>query len=158
MVAFGGSDFLNLTYQTIHAIKAKDNVKKITAIVGDSYAAENMVDDPKVTYQKNLSAGSIADLFSTVDVAILPASTMMNEALACGTPVIGGYYVDNQEYDYYMFLREGLIQGVGDYTDAAAFTLVAENLDKMAIRKRHAITPDIPKRFVNLFKSLLICK
>lgn len=82
-------------------------MKKITAIVGDSYAAENMVDDPKVTYQKNLSAGSIADLFSTVDVAILPASTMMNEALACGTPVIGGYYVDNQEHDYYMFCVKG---------------------------------------------------
>ena len=158
LVAFGGSDFLNLTYQTIHAIKAKDNVKKITAIVGDSYAAENMVDDPRVTYQKNLSAGSIADLFSTVDVAILPASTMMNEALACGTPVIGGYYVDNQEHDYYMFLREGLIQGAGDYTDAAAFTLVAENLDKITICKRYAITSDIPKRFVNLFKSLLTCK
>lgn len=83
---------------------------------------------------------------------------MMNEALACGTPIIGGYYVDNQEHDYYMFLREGLIQGVGDYTDPTAFTLVAENLDKITICKRYAITSDIPKRFVNLFKSLLTCK
>ena len=107
LVAFGGSDFLNLTYQTIHAIKAKDNVKKITAIVGDSYAAENMVDDPKVTYQKNLSAGSIADLFSSVDVAILPASTMMNEALACGTPIIGGYYVDNRNTIIICFCAKG---------------------------------------------------
>ena len=56
--------------------------------------------------------------------ACLLYTSMMNEALACGTPVIGGYYVDNQEYDYYMFLREGLIQGVGDYTDAAALSLI----------------------------------
>lgn len=158
LVAFGGSDFLNLTRQTIHAIKKKDNVKKITAIVGDSYSADNIIDDTKVTYQKNLSASSIADLFQTVDVAILPASTMMNEALACGTSIIGGYYVDNQEHDYYMFLREGLIQGVGDYTNSIAFTLISEQLDKIVNRKRHVITPDIPNRFINLFKSLMICK
>lgn len=154
LVAFGGSDFLNLTYQTIHAIKSKNNVREITAIVGDSYSAENIIDDTKVTYRKNLSASSIADLFQTVDVAILPASTMMNEALACGTSIIGGYYVDNQEHDYYMFLREGLILGVGDYTAPIAFTLISEQLDKIANRKRHIITPDIPNRLISLFKNI----
>lgn len=158
LVAFGGSDFLNLTHQTIYAIKNKDNVKKITVIVGDSYSAENFIDDIKVTYRKNLSASSIVDLFQTVDVAILPASTMMNEALTCGTCIIGGYYVNNQEHDYYMFLREGLIQGAGNYTDPIAFTLITEQLDKITIRKQHVITPDIPNRFINLFKNLLICK
>ena len=158
LVAFGGSDFLNLTHQTIHAIKSKDNVRKITAIVGDSYLNDYIIDDSKVTYRKNLSASSIVDLLQTVDVAILPASTMMNEALACGTSIIGGYYVDNQEYDYYMFLREGLIQGVGDYTDSIAFTLIPNLLNKIANRKRNVITPDIPNRFINLFKSLLTCK
>lgn len=155
LVAFGGSDFLNLTYQAIHSIKEKENVKKITAIVGDSYSADNKVDDVKVTYRKNLPASSIADLFQTVDVAILPASTMMNEAWACGTSIIGGYYVGDQEHDYYMFLREGLIQGVGDYADPIAFTLISDQLDKIANRKRHVITPDVPNRFIHLFKSLL---
>lgn len=158
LVAFGGSDFLNLTHQTIHTIKNKNNVKKITAIVGDSYSVDNIIGDTKVIYQKNLSASSIADLFQSVDVAILPASTMMNEALACGTSIVGGYYVDNQEYDYYMFLREGLIQGVGDYTNPIAFTLISEQLDKIVNPKRYVITPDIPNRFINLFKSLMICE
>ena len=131
LVAFGGSDFLNLTHQTIHAIKNKDNVKKIIAIVGDSYSTDNIIGNTKVIYQKNLSASSIADLFQSVDVAILPASTMMNEALACGTYIVGGYY---------------------------AFTLISEQLDKIVNRKRYVITPYIQNRFINLFKSLIICK
>lgn len=154
LVAFGGLDYLNLTSQVINEIVSKDTLHEIIAIIGDSYNANNKIENPKVTYRKNLTASEIADLFVSVDVAILPASTMMNEALACGTQIIGGYYVDNQEYDYYMFLREGLILAGGDYTEPRTFTIVANQLDKIAQRKQHIITSDTPTRFVNLFKSL----
>lgn len=154
LVAFGGSDFLDLTTSVICEIINKENVNKITAIIGDSYNTSNQINNPKLTYCKNLSASEIANLFLSVDVAILPASTMMNEALACGTQIIGGYYVDNQEYDYYAFLKEELILGVGNYKDTQALSLISKYIDKLVYRKTLQITSDTPNRFVQLFKSL----
>ena len=156
LVAFGGSDFLNLTARVISEIINKANINEIIAVIGDSYNVSNLINDSKLTYRKNLSASEIVDLFLSVDVAVLPASTMMNEALACGTQIIGGYYVDNQEYDYYMFLKEKLIWGVGDYTDSRAFPLVSKYLDNLICQNAIQITSDIPKRFVHLFKSLCV--
>ena len=154
LVAFGGSDFLNLTSKVINKIVNIDTIKDIIAIVGDSYNVENVVNNRKVTYKKNLSANDLAQLFQRVDCAILPASTMLNEALACGTSIIGGYYVDNQEHDYYMFLQEGLIVGVGDYTDIQAMDRVVFGLSRLNRHKDIIITSAVSGHFIDLFKSL----
>lgn len=154
LVAFGGSDYLNLTAKVIREIVEKKTVKSIIAIIGDSYNPSFKIDNDKVTYRKNLSAYEIAKILISVDVAILPASTMMNEALACGTQIIGGYYIDNQEYDYYMMLREGLIMAGGDYTEPRTFPLIANQLDNIVSLKKDIITSDTPQRFINLFKNL----
>lgn len=155
VVAFGGADFLDLTQKTIQGIKDEAIVSSITAIVGDRYSSDKMIESPKVVYKKNLSAKEIANLFVNTDVAVLPASTMMNEALACGTKIIGGYYVRNQEYDYYAFLKENLIEGVGDYSDDESVGRI-----KKALRRVHdksllnTITSETPHMIVELFKSL----
>lgn len=155
VVAFGGSDFLDLTQKTIHGIVDESTVESITAIVGDRYSSDKMIESPKVIYKKNLSAKEIADTFMNTDVAILPASTMMNEALACGAKIIGGYYVRNQEYDYYAFLKENLIEGVDDYSDDCSVDRI-----RKALRRVHnkalldTITPETPQIMVELFKTL----
>ena len=155
VVAFGGSDFLDLTKKTIQGIVNDSIVESITAIVGDRYSSDKMIESPKVVYKKNLSAKEIADIFMDNDVAILPASTMMNEALACGTKIIGGYYVRNQEYDYYAFLKENLIEGVDDYSDDKSVDRIRKALmrvhDKALL---NTITPDTPQIMVELFKTL----
>lgn len=153
-VAFGGSDFLNLTSKVINRIVNIDMVTDIIAIVGDSYNVKDIVNNNKVTYKKNLSAMDLVQLFQSVDCAILPASTMLNEALACGTSIIGGYYIDNQEHDYYMFLQEGLIIGAGDYTDIQAMDRIAFGLSRINRRKYFTNTSEVSVRFIDLFKSL----
>ena len=154
LVAFGGSDFLNLTSKVINKIVNIDTVTDIIAIVGDSYNVNDIVNNNKVTYKKNLSAMDLVQLFQSVDCAILPASTMLNEALACGTSIIGGYYIDNQEHDYYMFLQEELIIGAGDYTDIQAMDRVAFGLSKINRRREFTKTSEVSVRFIDLFKSL----
>ena len=129
-------------------------VNSITAIVGDSYSTERMVVNQKVCYRKNLSAQEIADLFTSSDVAILPCSTMMNEALACGVTPIGGYYVQNQESDYYAFMLANMIMGVGDYSDAYAMTRLRNVLLRITGRDGNVITSDTPQRFIELFKRI----
>ena len=154
VVAFGGSDFLDLTHKIIQEIVEQPIIKHITAIVGDRYLTENKILSDKVDYKKNLSAEDIAELFLNTDVAILPASTMMNEAMACGTFIIGGYYVTNQEYDYYSYLKENLIIGVGDYSDADCVERVKMALTRTETKVVNSITPDTPQRMVELFKTL----
>lgn len=154
VVAFGGSDFLDLTHKIVEGILDLPMVKHITAIVGDRYSTANMVHNEKVEYKKNLSATEIADLFSKIDKAILPASTMMNEAMACGTVIIGGYYVANQEYDYYSYLKEKLIIGVGDYSDMESVKRVRKALTKTDTLVVNTITSDTPRLMVELFKSI----
>ena len=154
VVAFGGSDFLDLTSKVILNIKDMDVVNSITAIVGDSYASEKMMVNTIVCYKKNLSAQEIADLFTTNDVAILPASTMLNEALACGIKIIGGYYVQNQENDYEAFMQANMIIGVGNYSESDAMKRIRQALLRILGKDGNEISSETPRRFIELFKSL----
>lgn len=60
---------------------------------------------PKIKIVKNLSAQEIADLFCRAEFAVLPASTILIEAIACNCPAASGYYVDNQ-IDFYEELKK----------------------------------------------------
>ena len=154
VVAFGGSDFMNLTGKTIIGLVDMDLIASITAIVGDSYSSNNMVENEKVTYLKNQSAQQIADLFSNCDVAILPSSIMMSEAMACGTTIIGGYYVLNQKSDYYVFSDANMILGVGDYSEPDVVDKIKKQLYGVVTKRNNMIKADTPQRFLNLFKTL----
>lgn len=154
VVAFGGSDFMNLTGKTISGIVDMSLVSTITAIVGDSYSPENMIENAKVTYLKNQTAQQIAGIFSSCNVAILPSSTMMSEAMACGTTIIGGYYVLNQKSDYYVFSDANMILGVGDYSQPDVVEKIKKQLYGIVTRRSNMITADTPQRFLNLFKTL----
>lgn len=154
VVAFGGSDYLDLTRKVIMSIENMGIINSITAIIGDSYCVKQMIGTPKVCYKKNLTAQEIVDLFSTSDIAILPASTMMNEAFACGLKIIGGYYVQNQESDYHAFNSTNMIYGVGDYSDPRAMTRIRFLLNRITNNDGNIVSSDIPHRFVDLFKTL----
>lgn len=154
LVSFGGSDFLDLTSKVIDSVVGIRTVARVIAIVGDSYQTSHRIIDSKVEYQKNLSAFELSSLFLSVDCAILPASTIMNEALACSTSIIGGYYIDNQEHDYYSLLQNNLIMGAGDYTDIEAMDRVAYCVHKISRNCECAIPSDIQTRIIDLFKAL----
>lgn len=153
VIAFGGSDSLDLTGKIMRSVIDIEDVQEVTAIVGDAYSSAK-VDSPKAHYVKNLSAQQIADLFISSDVAVLPASTMMNEALVCGIHIIGGYYVPNQENDYNAFLREKMIEGVGDFTSVDSIERINQALKQLDTKPRIVVVTDIPRRYVELFKEL----
>ena len=97
VVAFGGVDYYDLTGKVVKLLSEKNNVRKITAVVGDAYAyMETLCLNQNVEIKKNLSAQQMAELFCEVEFAVLPSSTVCLEAIACGCPVLSGYYVDNQ--------------------------------------------------------------
>ena len=153
VIAFGGSDSLDLTGKVIQSIIGIGEVQVVTAIDGDAYSFAK-VNSPKVHYVKNLSAQQIADLFLSSDVAVLPASTMMNEALVCGIHIIGGYYVPNQENDYNAFLHEKMIEGVGDFTCDDSIEKIRHSIKKIGTKPSLVVVTGVPQRYVKLFKGL----
>lgn len=113
-VSFGGADYYGLTEKMIRILLQIDSIKKIDAIVGDSFQfGEEWNNEKKVTLYKQIPAEKISELFLNCDLAILSASTICIEALACGTKVAAGWYVDNQKDFYEYLLKNNYIYGLG---------------------------------------------
>ena len=157
VVAFGGSDPNNLTEQYIAALLMKPEITHIDAIIGDSYRGQ-LSDSPIVQYHKNLKAEQICDMLTSAEYTLLPASTMMREAMACGTKIIGGYYIDNQLHDYNTYAQHNYIYGIGDMllpptiqrlNDIQISDALFENVIWPCAYFQH-----IPTRFIELFKSI----
>lgn len=157
VVSFGGADKYNLTKKYIGALITKPEITQIDAIIGDSY--EGRIDSStKVRYHRNLNAVEIRDLFLQSEFALLPASTMMREAMACGCRIIGGYYIDNQLQDYNACVNLRYIYGIGDMCLSTTISF----FDKLKINKSLFGQVKIPReefqcipdKFIALFKKI----
>ena len=127
LLSFGGADQMDLTSRYLTMLRNIDNVGRVYIVVGDAYMGKTF-EDLKFEYKRNLSAKEMVSLLQSIDVAILPASTVMKEALACKTTVIGGYYVENQMNSYKKFSDINAIIGVGDFTQQSALDKVCNLL------------------------------
>lgn len=157
VVAFGGSDPHDLTHDYIAMLLAKPMVEHIYAIVGDAYHGK-LITDESVSYCRNLSAQNISDLLAKADYALLPASTMMRETLACGCRILGGYYIDNQEDDFLKYTKSNYIYSLGNFLSANIKQQFAEleisNKLFDGIKTNIYDFSHVPKNMLNVFKSL----
>lgn len=155
LVSFGGSDFYNLTFKYVDFLQQFPSVRQITVIVGDSYKYKEMLDSmDKVTLTERLSAQEIQDLFSVVSVAILPSSTIAIEALACGCPVVSGYYIDNQRGIYGTLLSRNLIVGIGDMLSIDRVLISEKKMEDIKSLRSCVFDSRIKEKFIYLFNVL----
>ena len=158
IVSFGGVDKYNLTRRYIECLKDCDTIRSVTALTGDAYGDDRKIRHPKVNYLQNLSAREIAGLFCENDVALLPASTIMKEALACNLKVIGGYFVDNQLNSFKSFEAMKAIVGGGDYcaleTEIRIRKLFSDSGLQHIELKEDIIPSSIAENLLAVFKSV----
>ena len=114
-VCFGGSDFHNLTKRTINILLEIDAVDKINVVVGKSYVHSIDIQNPKVKIFNNLNEFEMSNAFKECDRIIVPASTILYEAVSHRKYILSGYYVDNQKSIYNGFNNKKTIIGVGDF-------------------------------------------
>lgn len=157
VVSFGGADKFNLTGRIIDALCPLKQISSITAITGDAYSS-GTVNNAKVEYLHNLSASRIAEILTDADLAILPSSSILKEAIACGTQCITGYFVDNQILSYNSFVAANLAVGVGDFTTDDSVDKVIEHINGGSFRNADpaaaGIDASIPSKYIEIFKSL----
>jgi UDP-2,4-diacetamido-2,4,6-trideoxy-beta-L-altropyranose hydrolase len=123
LICFGGADVNNITGKVIDLLLEEGETTPLNIVLGgaNQYRSEVMASieryPAKVQLFNNLNDLDFIELYKESRLAILPASTTMMEALAVGIPVVGGYYVGNQEDIYAGFVAQNVIDGVGDWNE-----------------------------------------
>ena len=105
----------------------------------------------------NASGEEIASTFSQCDIAILSASSVVQEALACNTPVIAGYYIDNQRDFYNYLLHNNYIIGVGDMNNDNFPATLLSAIDHSVLtgfNAKYINTKSIKDNYIRLFSTL----
>jgi UDP-2,4-diacetamido-2,4,6-trideoxy-beta-L-altropyranose hydrolase len=150
LIAFGGSDYFNLTEKFVRMIHGKAEVKQISVVVGDAYAhLDTLKGYPKISVQKNLTADEMANLMQRCECAILPSSGICIEALSQGCKIFAGYYVENQKEFYQDIASKRYIVPLGNLVENSESALSGEDLSEYDM-----YIQGVPKRFIQLFKSL----
>ncbi len=132
VVCFGGVDNHNLTDQYINYLKTMyPNITNIHAIIGSFYQTTLPVNTlSNVSFYRNVSATEVANLFSASDLAIVSASTICIEALACGTKVAAGWYVENQKEFYEYLVANNFVIGLGNLLDSLSDVTFSKTLQQ----------------------------
>lgn len=161
VICFGGSDQYNLTEKVARALA--NIADEIVAIVGSAY--NNRASLSSITYVNtlsSLSAEQIAYEFSSAENVVCSASSVCYEALACGSNVFAGYYVDNQQEFYEGLVKNNLITPLGNLLEANFDNLLLQSktiTNKIEISNvRHNIVcafKALDLRFVNYTEMTL---
>ena len=153
LLAFGGSDFDNMTEKYLSFLQEDERVSSIIVIVGDAYKySDNLKEYTKAAIYKNLTAEDMSIKMRQTEYAVLPSSTISIEALACGCKIANGYYVDNQIETASMYKQEGYCVGLGDLREVSNASFIDELYQFNPTRKLDFSL--IPFRYKQLFNSL----
>lgn len=153
LLAFGGSDFDNMTEKYLSFLQGDHRVKEVTVIVGDAYKYyDNLKNYTKASIYKNLTAEEMSLMMRQAEYAVLPSSTISIEALACGCKIANGYFVDNQIETAKMYCQEGYSVGLGDLRKVNDASFINELLQFIPVHNLDFSL--IPFRYKQIFNSL----
>lgn len=153
LLAFGGSDYDNMTEKYLSFLQDDERVKSITVIVGDAYKYHDSLKKySKASVYKNLTAEEMSVKMQQAEYAVLPSSTISIEALACGCKIANGYFVDNQIETAEMYKREGYCVGLGDLHKVSDASFIDDLLYFKSTKELDFSL--IPNRYKQIFKSL----
>lgn len=158
LICFGGADFNNLTYQTLDTVLEFDELKKIVVVTGAAYKYQKELDvlgskSRKVRIYNNVNAAKMAELISASDIAIVPSSGVLMEALAVGNNIVAGMYVENQKLLYEYFKQVDAIYSAADFSTEHLKSALNECLSSKQ-SKATVIDGESGNRILKIFKQL----
>ncbi|TAH39135.1 MAG: UDP-2,4-diacetamido-2,4,6-trideoxy-beta-L-altropyranose hydrolase [Bacteroidetes bacterium] len=122
MICFGGADTNNLTVKALRQALKQDWLKKIVVISGPAYVFKEELDalcisDLRVEHIHAADELTMLSKMLETDITIVPTSGVLLEALATGSRVVSGYFVDNHKFIYSHYLKVGAFIDAGDFSD-----------------------------------------
>lgn len=157
LICFGGSDVKNLTTRTAKLVLDFNPCKKIIIITGSAYSYQKELlhviqNEKKIVHHHALNGDEMAAVFLESDVAIVPASGILFEALATGNVTISGTYIDNQQEMYSGFKELNAIIDAGKFGDQEIRHAI-QKIDPEKKPKKY-IDGKSPDRIRSLFEAL----
>ena len=158
-VCFGGSDSENLTIKTVEILKLDLRFRKVNIVVGSSYKEIDylksiLVGDDRFKLYSSIGAEQIANLILQSDLAIVPASGILQEALILGCQVISGMYVENQIYIYENYKKLGAFESANNFSKESIETAINKKFEAAGASYKALIDGKSPTRLLSLFKQL----
>jgi UDP-2,4-diacetamido-2,4,6-trideoxy-beta-L-altropyranose hydrolase len=161
LICFGGADIYNLTCRILQILKEELQTYTVDVVVGDSFKSGEELDEIRknennVIVHKSISASEMSSLMQNAQIAFLPASSVLWEAIFSGCKVIYGYYVDNQtDICKNVGSSEKLcLNYVGDLRSVSGSVLKAVFKKEISDgRSPRFIKPDVKSNFEQLFSQ-----
>lgn len=147
LIAFGGSDHYNFTAKTLDWFLRNTSID-LHVIIGAGYEHQHELEritanaPQRVKVDRNLNEQQMLIAMQSADAAVLPASGVLFEAIACRLPVISGTYTQNQKAIFYGFLTEGAIIDGDDFSNLTKAWSALINTDLSNLRKKQASLVD----------------
>ena len=155
IVSFGGADKYGIADHISSELACIEYIEEIYLVSPQKIAEFS---NRKVTYLSHLSAEQMKNLFLLCNLAIIPSSTIMKEAIACGIDILGGYFVDNQVNSYNQFCKINAIKGFGDLSKKEnrnnLIQFIKEGFVKELSLNKNIISSSIVDKYIMLFKQL----
>jgi UDP-2,4-diacetamido-2,4,6-trideoxy-beta-L-altropyranose hydrolase len=149
LICFGGSDYKKLTESSISIVSTFSEFKKIIVITGPCYQYSDSLQellsmDNRIIHYHSVGEEEMTCLMVEADLAIVPASSILYEAMATGLIVITGMSTNNQKIIYSKIISQKKV------FDAKQFKPehLKDALNKSLIRRNAKIAIDI-----NYFKN-----
>lgn len=157
LICFGGSDSKNLTLRALNVVSDFNQFKKIIIITGSAYRFKNELlqvinNNSIVEYHQALSGKEMAGAFLESDVAIVPSSGILFEALATGNIAISGTYTDNQKDVYSGFKKLNAIIDAGEFSEKEIKEAI-QNIETHKTKK-NLIDGKSPERIRKIFQTI----
>lgn len=157
VICYGGTDQLGLTERTVEILDKILPTHKVHLITTGLFGKDRIdsLEKKNVNIHINATAAEIAQLLKLSSVAIVSASTIVQEAIACGIRIFAGYYVDNQTAFYNYLLHENYIEPLGNLREDFSLQLKKNILSPTKpVADNSSIFKGLRNRYITLFKNL----
>ncbi len=117
LVSFGGSNPGGFSFKSVEQLLKLKELKEIHLLGGSpqDFSSLEKEGSPKLLVHSFLNEKQVFNLMKSVDLAIVPSSTGSLELAALNTPMILGYFVENQKNIYEGLKGISCVHGIGDY-------------------------------------------
>lgn len=156
IICFGGSDQNNYTGRVLELLVTFSLWERIFVVTGASNNNLKILNpllqsDPRIFHFHAISERQMCELMLEAELAIVPSSGVVYEAIACGTIVVSGSCVDNQKSILDGFKKLGVVIDTNNFHPASLREALLECSTHPHIRK--VLDGNSKRRIIELFKQ-----
>lgn len=158
-ICFGGSDSKNLTIIIVDLLKQDNRFGTVNIVVGAAYSflselKASIQHDQRFKIHHAVDAKEMAGLIYKSNIAIVPASGILQEVLALGCTAISGMYAENQRNIFNNFKKIDAFISAETFSKSAIQNALEEAFSNWEYKKIRLIDGKSGERFLRLFKQL----